>query len=155
MAPVTMPRCSGGKRKWQVVKPLPANSAALKGFFKELPPRATKPRSGAAAADSVQASDREDEATVVDIMTQPKEVDACSQLPQQDDSGKVGLGSQLPKSVVDMTAAECLELFQQITGGGESDDEQCAAMARATLTATEGDHGNLIQQLEKQPRQRG
>ena len=116
----------------------------------ELPPRATKPRSGAAAADSAQASDREDEATAVDIVRQPKEADTCSQLPQQDDSGKVGLGSQLPKSVADVTAAECLELFKQIAGGGESDDEQCAAMVRATLTATEDDHESLIQQLEKE-----
>ena len=55
--------------------------------------------------------------------------------------GKVGFCSQLPKSVIDMSVADCRELFfSQITGGGESDDEQCAAMVRAALTATEDDH---------------
>jgi hypothetical protein len=109
-----------------------------------------QPSSCAAATDKVQASGREDDATVVDIMTQPREIETCSQLPQQDDLGKVGLGSQLPKSAVDMTAAECHELFYQILGGGKSDDEQCAAIVHATLTATEDDHDKLIEQLEKQ-----
>ena len=54
--------------------------------------------------------------------------------------GKVGFCSQLPKSAIDMSVADCRELFKQITGGGESDDAQCAAMVRATLTATEDDH---------------
>ena len=109
-----------------------------------------QPSSCAAATDKVQASGREDEATVVDIMTQPREIETCSQLPQQDDLGKVGLGSQLPKSAVDMTAAECHELFNQIIGAGKSDDDQCAVIVHATLTATEDDHDELIQQLEKQ-----
>ena len=111
---------------------------------------AKQPRSCAAAPDKVLASDREDEATVVDIMTQPREIETCGQLPQEDDSGKAGLGSQLPKSVVDVTAAEWHELFKQILGGGKSDDEQCAAILRATLTASESDHEKLITQLETQ-----
>ena len=68
-----------------------------------------QPRSCAAATARCRLP-TEDEATVVDIMTQPREIETCSQLPQQDDLGKVGLGSQLPKSAVDMTAAECHEL---------------------------------------------
>ena len=109
-----------------------------------------QPSSCAAATDKVQASGREDEATVVDIMTQPRDIETCSQLPQQDDLGKVGLGSQLPKSAVDMTAAEFHQLCSQILGGGKSDDEQCAAIVHATLTATEDNHDKLIEQLEKQ-----
>ena len=44
---------------------------------------AKQPRSCAAAPDKVLASDREDEATVVDIMTQPREIETCGQLPQE------------------------------------------------------------------------
>jgi hypothetical protein len=48
-----------------------------------------------------------------------------------------------------MTAPECHELLKQIIGGGEADDEQCAAMVHATLAATEEDHEKLIEQLEQ------
>ena len=66
-----------------------AHSVALKGFFDKPPPVVKKRRSGAAAPDSVPASDREDEATMVD-MTQPREIETVSELPQQDGSGKSG-----------------------------------------------------------------
>ena len=130
MAPMAKPRRSGGK------------SHVMKA--------AKQPRSCAAAPDKVLASDTEDEDSVVDTMAQPREIETCGQLPQEDDSGKAGLGSQLPKSVVDVTAAEWHELFKQILGGGKSDDEQCAAILRATLTAGENGHEKLINQLEKQ-----
>ena len=73
-----------------------------------------QPRSCAAASDKVQASDRESEATAVDIMTQPREIETCSQLPQRDDSRKVGFCSQLPKSVIDVNVEDCPELFKQM-----------------------------------------
>ena len=69
-APTAKPRRSGGK------------SHVMKAV--------RQPSSCAAATDKAQASGREDEATVVDIMTQPREIETCSQLPQQDDLGKVG-----------------------------------------------------------------
>ena len=132
MAPMAKRQRFGGKRKWHVVEP--AYSVALKGYPNKLPPKVKKPKKG--------------EATVVDIETKPKGIDTCSQLPHQDDSDKVGLGR--PKSVVDMTASECHELLRQIIGGGEADDEQCAAMVHATLAATEEDHEKLVEQLEQQ-----
>ena len=85
MAPMAKPRRNGGK--WHVMEL--AHSVALKGFFDKPPPAVKKPRSGAAAPASVPASDREDEATMVD-MTQPREIEAFSELPQQDGSGKSG-----------------------------------------------------------------
>ena len=85
MAPMAKPRRNGGK--WHVMEL--AHSVALKGFFDKPPPAVKKPRSGAAAPDSVPASDREDEATMVD-MTQPREIETVSELPQQDGSGKSG-----------------------------------------------------------------
>ena len=57
MAPMAKPRRNGGK--WHVMEL--AHSVALKGFFDKPPPAVKKPRSGAAAPDSVPASDREDE----------------------------------------------------------------------------------------------
>ena len=119
MAPMAKRQRFGGKRKWHVAKP--AYSVALKGYPNKLPPKVKKPKKG---------------------------IDTRRQLPQQDDSGKLGLGR--PKSVVDMTASECHELLKQIIGGGEAGDEQCAAMVHATLAATEEDHEKLIEQLEQQ-----
>ena len=72
-APMAKPRRSGGK------------SHVMKAV--------RQPRS-CAAATARRRLPTEDEATVVDIMTQPREIETCSQLPQQDDLGKVGLGSQ-------------------------------------------------------------
>ena len=75
---------------------------------------AKQPRSCAAAPDKVLASDREDEATMVD-MTQPREIEIVSELPQQDGSGKSGF----------------LQSVAQI-----SDRHECGRLPRVVLLAS-------------------